>query len=114
VRRETPERRNVIWKYFSKGLKLLGGVWYVGLFSVHLYLIFHWRAVRPYSPNPSLGWTVQLPWCLGAYGSPQEAHLLNALFSWLTVPFMMIMASLAIDYYKFGIMPFRTPPRIQK
>jgi|SRR5579859_2973280 len=104
----------MFWKFLSKALKLVGGVAYIGLFSVHLYLIFHWRAVRPYAPKPTLGWTVQLPWCLGAYGTLKEAQLLHSIFSWLTVPFMMVASGAAIDYYKFGVLPFRTPPKIPK
>jgi hypothetical protein len=102
------------WKFLSKALKIAGAVSYTSLFSMHLYLIFHWRAVRPHSPRPDRAWTVQLPWCLGAYGTAHEAHLLNAIFSWLIVPFMMIAAGGAIDYYKFDIWPLGTPRNLQK
>jgi hypothetical protein len=61
-----------------------------------------------------LGWVVKLPWCLRAYGTAHEAHLLNAIFSWLIVPFMMVAASIAIDYYNFDIWPLRTRPKTQK
>ena len=83
-------------------------------FSVHLYLTEHWRATRPYAPRPALGWTEHLPWCLGAHGTAKEAHFLDSSFSWLIVPFMAIMVSAAIDYYKFGIWPLRTQPKIPK
>jgi hypothetical protein len=102
------------WRFLSKALKIVGAVCYTGLFCGYLFLIFHWRSVRPYSPRPDLGWTVRLPWCLGAYGTAHEAHLLNAIFDWLTVPFMMCAAGIAIDYYKFGILPFGNRQRIQK
>ena len=101
------------WKLLSKALRLIGVVSYMGLFCTQLSLIFHWREVRPYSPRPDLGWVVKLPWCVGAYGTAHEAHLLNALFRWLIVPFLMVAASYAIDYYKFDIWPIRNGPKIE-
>ena len=102
------------WKILAKALKLTGGVTFIGLCCVELYLIFHWRAVRPYSPRSALGWTARLPWCLGAYGTVHEAHLLNSIATWSEVAFAAIAAGVGIDYFKFGVWPLKAPLGTQK
>ena len=108
------EGRQKLWKFLSKACKLIGALAFFGLFSTQIYLIEHWRDTRPDTPRPDLGWTVRLPWGLGAYGTAGEAYFLNACSFWCGVAFIVLSLSPLIDYYKFGIWPLRTPPKIPR
>jgi hypothetical protein len=104
---------HTMWKFLSKATKVVGGVTCFGIGAVDLYLIDHWRASRPYAPQPALGWTVPLPWCLGAFGTAKEAAFLQSSSDWwFPAGFMMVALGVAIDFYKFGISPTRTVPEV--
>lgn len=98
-------------RFVSKCLRIIGAIAFFGLFSVDLFLIYRWRAVRPQAPQAALGWTERLPWGLGVYGTVGEARLLNDSFNfYLPAGFFLIVTSVLIDYYKFGVWPLRNPP----
>jgi hypothetical protein len=100
----------MFWKVLAKSTKVIGATTFVGLLIVDLYLIGHWRESRPRTPDPALGWTEPLPWCLGAFGTPREARFLLSSDWWSVAAFTMISVGVAIDYYKFVIWPNRTFP----
>lgn len=104
----------MLWKFLSKTLKATGGIAFVALSLVFFYLIYRWRATRPYLPNPTLGLTTTLPWCLGAYGTAGERDFLNWCQWCVDMAGVMFFSGMAIDYYKFGVFPLRSKaPRLK-
>jgi len=102
----------VLVRFLSRWLRTIGAVIFFGVFSVNLFLIYHWRAVRPHAPQAALGWTERLPWGLGAYGTVGEARFLDNSFNfYLPAAFLLVAASALIDYFKFGVWPLKSPPK---
>ena len=55
----------------------------MGTFLLLTSFTLYYSATRPHSPNPELGWTVELNWTHPtSYGTPQDQSLLITIF-WL-------------------------------
>lgn len=95
----------MVWRLLSRTLKVTGTLAFLGILSTALYLIHTWRFTRPYAPDPGAGWTVTLPWCLGAYGTPAESAFLDACAWWSCGAALAVFLGVGIDYFRLGVSP---------
>ena len=90
------------WRLLSRALKVIAGLVFAALAATELYLIHTWRFNRPYAPDPADGWTVTLPWCLGAYGTPRERDFLISCLWWAGAALALVVLGVGIDHFRPG------------
>ncbi|HEY4838020.1 MAG TPA: hypothetical protein VIH72_05410 [Candidatus Acidoferrales bacterium] len=101
------------WRIAAKILQYGGGIAFIIMFIALTTLTVYYKATRPPQPKPEYGWTQGLSWTYpGVYGTPKEESHLQSLFTWLALPFGLVVVGEGIRIRKLGVDPPKLNPMI--
>lgn len=100
-------RSDKTWKPLARALLIVGLAGLAVVPVMFTFLMIYYSAVRPHSPQPSVGWTARLQHTAGAYGTESEnARLVGLFFGTQPIATLAALGG-AITTYKLGWDPRR-------
>jgi hypothetical protein len=98
------ERSDGRWRFAAKWLRIIGGVFFIGLFLSYLAIVeVYYPSHRPDTPQTQGGYTVGLTWTHPVrYGTRQDENRSQWLFELGLLGLGLIAAAELIKIYRLG------------